>query len=78
MHVFVTGGTGHSGSYIIPARPMVPVPTRGRRISFRDIAEAIGSRLGLPTVSVPADAMMLPNLLADLDNGHYFSARLTA
>ena len=75
-------------------------------IPFREIAEAIGSRLGLPTVSVPADVMMLPgyfglftnlvtmdlpasnlitrqtlgwepaqpNLLADLDNGHYFSA----
>jgi nucleoside-diphosphate-sugar epimerase len=74
-------------------------------IPFRDIAEAIGSRLGLPAVSVPADVLMLPgyfgvftnlvtmnlpaanlitrqtlgweptqpNLLADLDNGHYFS-----
>ena len=74
-------------------------------IPFRDIAEAIGSRLGLPAVSVPADALMLPGhfgmftnlvtldlpatnlitrqtlgweptqpkLLADLDNGHYFS-----
>jgi nucleoside-diphosphate-sugar epimerase len=73
---------------------------------FREIAEAIGSRLGLPTVSIPADVLMLPGyfglftnlvtmdlpatdlitrqtlgwepaqpkLLADLDNGHYFSA----
>jgi nucleoside-diphosphate-sugar epimerase len=73
---------------------------------FREIAEAIGSRLGLPAVSVPADVLMLPgyfgflanlvtldlpasslitrrtlgwepaqpSLLADLDNGHYFSA----
>jgi nucleoside-diphosphate-sugar epimerase len=74
-------------------------------IPFREIAEAIGSRLGLPAVSVPADVLMLPgyfgflanlvtldlpasnfitrrtlgwepaqpSLLADLDNGHYFS-----
>ncbi|MBM9503220.1 SDR family oxidoreductase [Actinacidiphila acididurans] len=75
-------------------------------IPFREIAEAIGSRLGLPVVSVPADVLMVPgyfgflanivtqsypasnlitrrtlgwdpaqpSLLADLDNGHYFSA----
>ena len=75
-------------------------------IAFREIAEAIGSRLGLPAVSIPADVLMLPgyfgflanlvtldlpatnlitrrtlgweptqpSLLADLDNGHYFSA----
>jgi nucleoside-diphosphate-sugar epimerase len=75
-------------------------------IPLREIAEAIGSRLGLPAVSVPADVLMLPGyfgflanlvtlnlpasnlitrrtlgwepaqpgLLADLDNGHYFSA----
>jgi nucleoside-diphosphate-sugar epimerase len=75
-------------------------------IPFREIAEAIGSRLGLPAVSIPADVLMLPgyfgflanlvtldlpasnlitrrtlgwepaqpSLLADLDNGHYFSA----
>jgi nucleoside-diphosphate-sugar epimerase len=79
-------------------------------IPFRDIAEAIGSRLGLPAVSVPVDVLMLPryfgqftnlatgsfpatslitrealgwepaqpSLLADLDNGNYFSGRLTA
>lgn len=79
-------------------------------IRFREIAAAIGSRLGLPTVSIPADVMMLPGhfgfyanlvalslpasnlitrrtlgweptrpgLLADLDNGNYFSGRLTA
>jgi nucleoside-diphosphate-sugar epimerase len=79
-------------------------------IPFREIAEAIGSRLGLPTVSIPVDVLMLPGyfgmftnlvtmdlpasnlitrqslgwepaqpkLLADLDNGHYFSGRLTA
>ncbi|MGV9796623.1 SDR family oxidoreductase [Mycobacterium sp. NPDC003449] len=29
-------------------------------IPFREIAEAIGSRLGLPTISVPADVLMLP------------------
>jgi nucleoside-diphosphate-sugar epimerase len=75
-------------------------------IPFRKIAEAIGSRLGLPVTSVPADVLMLPgyfgfftnlvamslpasnlitrqtlgwepaqpSLLADLDNGNYFSA----
>jgi len=75
-------------------------------IPFRKIAEAIGSRLDLPVVSIPADVLMLPGyfgflanivtqsypasnlitrrtlgwepaqpgLLADLDNGHYFSA----
>jgi nucleoside-diphosphate-sugar epimerase len=75
-------------------------------IPFREIAEAIGSRLGLPAVSVPMDELMLPgyfgflasvvtldfpasnlitrrtlgwepaqpSLLADLDNGRYFSA----
>ena len=75
-------------------------------IPFREIAEAIGSRLGLAAVSIPADVLMLPgyfgflanlvtldlpasnlitrrtlgwepaqpSLLADLDNGHYFSA----
>lgn len=74
-------------------------------IPFREIAQAIGSRLGLPVVSVPADVLMLPGyfgflahlvtldlpmsnlitrrtlgwepaqpgLLADLDNGHYFT-----
>ncbi|MFI5698351.1 SDR family oxidoreductase [Kribbella sp. NPDC051586] len=75
-------------------------------VPFRAIAEAIGSRLGLPVVSVPVDELVLPGyfgflanivtqtypasnfitrrtlgweptqpgLLADLDNGHYFSA----
>lgn len=75
-------------------------------IPFREIAGAIGVRLGLPAVPIPADVLMLPayfgflanlvtldlpasslitsqtlgwepaqpGLLADLDNGHYFSA----
>ncbi|KAG8153338.1 SDR family oxidoreductase [Burkholderia catarinensis] len=79
----------------------------GEGIRFRDIAEAIGRRLGVSAVSIPADVLMLPryfgfltnlvtlnlpasnritrqvlgweptqpNLLADLDNGHYFPAR---
>jgi nucleoside-diphosphate-sugar epimerase len=29
-------------------------------IPFREIAEAIGSRLGLPAVSIPADELMMP------------------
>jgi nucleoside-diphosphate-sugar epimerase len=29
-------------------------------IPFREVAGAIGSRLGLPAVSVPADELMLP------------------
>ena len=74
-------------------------------IPFREIAEAVASRLGLPAVSVPIDVLMMPGyfgmftnlvtldlpasnlitrrtlgwepaqpeLLDDLDNGHYFS-----
>ena len=75
-------------------------------VPFREIAQAIGTRLGLPAVGIPADVLMLPGffgflanlvtldvpassaitrqelgwepsqpeLLADLDNGHYFPA----
>jgi nucleoside-diphosphate-sugar epimerase len=78
----------------------------GDGMPFRAIAEVIGSRLGVPAVSIPADVLMLPGyfgflanlvtldlpasnlitrqalgwqptqpgLLADMDNGHYFSA----
>ena len=76
-------------------------------IPLREIAEAIGSRLGRPAVSIPVDELMVPGyfgllaniitqnypasnlitrrdlgwepvrprLLADLDNGHYFSGK---
>jgi nucleoside-diphosphate-sugar epimerase/ketosteroid isomerase-like protein len=37
-------------------------------IPFREIAEAIGSRLGLPAVSVPADVLMLPAYFGVLAN----------
>jgi nucleoside-diphosphate-sugar epimerase len=37
-------------------------------ISFREIAEAIGSRLGLPTVSVPEDVLMLPGYFGMFTN----------
>jgi nucleoside-diphosphate-sugar epimerase len=37
-------------------------------IPFREIAEAIGSRLGLPAVSVPADELMLPGYFGFLTN----------
>jgi hypothetical protein len=36
------------------------VPGVDGGIPFRQIAEAIGSRLGLPAVSIPADQLMLP------------------
>lgn len=35
-------------------------------IAFREIAEAVGSRLGLPAVSVPADVLMLPGYFGSL------------
>lgn len=37
-------------------------------IPFRDIAEAIGSRLGLPAVSVPVDVLMLPGYFGMFTN----------
>jgi nucleoside-diphosphate-sugar epimerase/ketosteroid isomerase-like protein len=37
-------------------------------IPFREIAEAIGSRLGLPAVSVPADVLMAPGYFGSLAN----------
>ena len=40
----------------------------GEGIQFRKIAEAIGSRLGLPAVSIPADVLMLPGYFGFLAN----------
>jgi nucleoside-diphosphate-sugar epimerase len=40
----------------------------GEGIRFREIAEAIGSRLDLPTVSIPADVLMLPGYFGFLAN----------
>ncbi|MGF6768103.1 nucleoside-diphosphate-sugar epimerase [Paraburkholderia sp. GAS199] len=37
-------------------------------IPFREIAEAIGVRLGLPAVSIPADVLMLPGYFGFLAN----------
>jgi nucleoside-diphosphate-sugar epimerase len=37
-------------------------------IPFREIAEAIGARLGLPAVSIPADALVLPGFFGFLTN----------
>ncbi|QWT21307.1 SDR family oxidoreductase [Bacillus sp. NP157] len=37
-------------------------------IRFRDIAEAIGERLGLPAVSIPVDVLMLPGYFGFLAN----------
>jgi nucleoside-diphosphate-sugar epimerase len=38
------------------------------QIPFREIAEAIGSRLGLPAMSVPEDVLMLPGYFGMLTN----------
>jgi nucleoside-diphosphate-sugar epimerase len=40
----------------------------GEGIRFREIAEAIGSRLGMPAVSIPADVLMLPGYFGFLAN----------
>lgn len=40
----------------------------GEGIRFHEIAEAIGSRLGLPAVSIPADVLMLPGFFGFLAN----------
>ena len=40
----------------------------GEGIQFREIAEAIGSRLGVPAVSIPADVLMLPGYFGFLAN----------
>jgi len=40
----------------------------GRGVPFREIAEAIGSRLGVPAVSIPADVLMLPGYFGFLAN----------
>jgi nucleoside-diphosphate-sugar epimerase len=37
-------------------------------IPFREIAQAIGSRLGLPTVSIPMDVLMLPGYFGQFTN----------
>ncbi|WP_213992106.1 SDR family oxidoreductase [Sodalis sp. dw_96] len=37
-------------------------------VSFREIAEAIGNRLNLPAVSIPADVLMLPGYFGFLAN----------
>lgn len=40
----------------------------GDSMPFRTIAEAIGSRLGVPAVSIPADVLMLPGYFGFLAN----------
>jgi nucleoside-diphosphate-sugar epimerase len=40
----------------------------GEGIRFRELAEAIGRRLGLPAVSIPADVLMLPGYFGFLAN----------
>jgi len=40
----------------------------GEGIRFREIAEAIGIRLGVPAVSIPADVLMLPGYFGFLAN----------
>lgn len=49
-------------------------------IPLRDIAEAIGSRLGLPVVSIPADVLMVPGyfgFLANIVTQSYPASNLT-
>ncbi|SEF04583.1 Nucleoside-diphosphate-sugar epimerase [Streptomyces sp. 3213] len=43
-------------------------PVEDEVISFRKLAEAIASRLGLPAVSIPADVLMLPGFFGFLAN----------
>ncbi|HUQ59453.1 SDR family oxidoreductase [Lentzea sp.] len=48
-------------------------------VPFREIAEAIGSRLGLPVVSIPADVLMVPGyfgFLASLVTQNYPASNL--
>jgi nucleoside-diphosphate-sugar epimerase len=40
----------------------------GEGLTFREIAEAIGSHLGVPAVSIPADVLMLPGFFGFLAN----------
>jgi nucleoside-diphosphate-sugar epimerase len=40
----------------------------GDGLPFREIAEAIGGRLSLPAVSIPADVLMLPGFFGFLAN----------
>jgi len=40
----------------------------GEGIRFRELAEAMGRRLGLPAVSIPADELMLPGFFGFLAN----------
>jgi nucleoside-diphosphate-sugar epimerase len=40
----------------------------GEGLRFREIAEAIGTRLGVPAVSIPADVLMLPGFFGFLAN----------
>ncbi|WP_213777866.1 SDR family oxidoreductase [Caballeronia sp. dw_276] len=42
--------------------------TEGEGIRFREIAEAIGSRLGLPAMSIPVDVLTLPGYFGFLAN----------
>ncbi|HEY0124954.1 MAG TPA: hypothetical protein VGC14_24955 [Rhizobium sp.] len=44
------------------------MPVADEGIPFREIAEAIGTRLGLPAVSIPADVLMLPGYFGFLAN----------
>jgi nucleoside-diphosphate-sugar epimerase len=65
--------TGDLGSLFRLALEQAPAGTYWHAVEdeglpFREIAEAIGSRLGLPAVSIPRDELMLPGYFGFLAN----------
>jgi nucleoside-diphosphate-sugar epimerase len=59
-------GDEHKGT--LRVRNVVEHASENGGIPFREIAEAIGSRLGLPAVSIPVDVLMLPGYFGMFTN----------